>query len=112
MSGISTGIGLLSGLPISDIIDSLISIESRPLFLLQNRIDVVQTERAALGGLGARLLGLKSTVARFNKPELFRASVASSSNDSVLTATAGDGAAHGNFRFQVRSLVTNHQLIA
>ncbi|MEE9294035.1 MAG: flagellar cap protein FliD N-terminal domain-containing protein, partial [Phycisphaerae bacterium] len=111
MSGISSGVGLLSGLPIASIIDQLIAVQSRPLFLLQDRIDKVQAERTALAGLGARLLGLKSAVARFGKPELFRVSRATSNDEDVLTATAGEGAARGTFRFQVKSLVANHQLI-
>ena len=109
---ISSGIGLLSGLPTQDIIDQLMAIESRPVQLLNNRIHTIQTQRTAFAELSARLLGLRNAVSRFDETRLFRASRATSSDDSVLTATAGEGAVRGFFQFQVRSLVNNHQLIS
>ncbi len=112
MSGISSGVGLLSGLPTQSIIDQLIALESRPMLLLQGRVQRIQAQRTAYAELSARLLGLKSTVARFDETQFFRASAAQSSDESVLTATAGEGAAQGTFQFQVRSLVTNHQLLS
>ncbi len=112
MSGtITSGIGLISGLPIQAIIDNLIAIESRPLVLFQNRVQQVQAQRAALAELSARLLALKNTITRFDETGFFRASKASSSDESVLTAVADENAALGTFQFQVRSLVSNNQLI-
>lgn len=112
MSGsISSGIGLVSGLPTQAIIDQLIAIQARPLLLLQGRIQGIQAQRTAFADLAARLLGLKSTIARLDEPSFFRASKATSSNNGVITAVAGENAARGTFQFQVRSLVTNHQLI-
>jgi flagellar hook-associated protein 2 len=108
---ISSGIGLVSGLPTQSIIDQLISLDSRPLIRLQSRIRNITAQRTAFTDLSARLLGLKSTIARFDELQFFRSSRASSSNDSVLTATAGENAARGTFQFQVRSLVSNNQLI-
>ncbi len=109
---ISSGIGLLSGLPTQDIIDQLMAIEARPIQLLNNRIQTVQTQRTALAELSARLLSLRNTVARFDEISFFRASKATSSDENVLTATAGDGAVQGLFGFRVKSLVSNHQLIS
>lgn len=113
MSGsISSGIGLVSGLPINSIIDQLIAIQGRPLSILQNRVAQVKTQRTVLAEVSARLLGLQSAIARFDEPAFFRASSAVSSDDSVLTAVAEENAAQGTFQFQVRSLVSNHQIIS
>lgn len=109
---ITSGIGLISGLPTQSIIDQLIAIESRPVTLLRNRVQNVQTQRTAFADLSARLLGLKSITARLDETSFFRASTATSSQPDVLTATAGPNAVHGTYQFQVRSLVSNHQLIS
>lgn len=111
MSGISSGIGLLSGLPTQSIINQLIAIESRPLTLLQRRVQGVQIQRTAFADITARLLGLKSVTKRLDELSFFRASRATSSNESVLSAVAAEGASIGAFQFQVKSLVTNNQLI-
>jgi flagellar hook-associated protein 2 len=112
MSGITSGVGLVSGLPTADLIDQLMSLQARPLQLLQTRVQDVQLQRTAYAGLSARLLGLKSTVARFDDLAFFRAATVNSSNDNILTATAGDNAVEGTFQFQVKSLVSNNQLLS
>ncbi len=112
MSGpITSGIGLLSGLPVQDLIDQLIAVDSRPLTLLQNRRLTIQTQRTSFADINARLLGLKNTVSRLDDVKFFRQSKATSSNEKVLTASVGENAVRGSFTFQVKSLVTNHQLI-
>lgn len=102
----------MSGLPVQDLIDQLIALESRPLLLLSSRVQTVQTQRTAFTEINARLLGLKNTIARLDEARFFHASKATSSNDSVLAATTGDNAVRGTFQFQVRSLVASHQLIS
>ncbi|MCP4246933.1 MAG: flagellar filament capping protein FliD [bacterium] len=111
MSGISSGVGLLSGLPTSDIIAQLMAIEARPMNLLQERVSLVQAQRSAFVELSARLLGLKSRVQPLDEPSFFRVFKGNSSDEDVLTAVAGEDAAVGTFSFQVHSLVSNHALI-
>lgn len=111
MSGISSSVGLISGLPTADLISQLMAIEAKPLALLQDRIAVIQAKRTAFIDLSARLMGLKSRIQRFDEPAFFRVFRAASSDSSVLTATAGENAALGSFSFQVRSLVSSHTLI-
>jgi len=113
MSGtISSGVGLLSGLPVQSIIDQLISIDARPMQLLKTRVGTLQTQRTTFSELNARLLGLKSSISRLDETSFFRSSRATSSDENVLTATAGESAVRGSFRFQVRSLVSNNQIIS
>ncbi len=112
MSGISSGVGLLSGLPTQDIINQLIQLDARPLSTLRSRVQNIQAQRAALADVGARLLALKGTIGRFDEQSFFRKSKAGSTNESVLSAIANEGAVQGTFQLQVRSLVTNHQVIS
>ncbi len=112
MAGIASGVGLLSGLPTQQIIDQLIAIDSRPLATLQGRVSQIQAQRTAFTDVSARLLALRNSITRFDEPSFFRKSKATSTNESVLSAVAEEGAVQGTFQFQVRSLVTNHQIIS
>ncbi len=112
MSGISSGIGLFSGIPTADLIDQLIQIERRPIVLLETRVSAIDVQRAAFLELSAQLLAIQNSVLNFGRPSLFRAFSAVSSNESVLTAQAGEDAAPGTLTFRTHSLVTNHSLIS
>jgi len=111
MSGISSNVGLISGLPTADLIRQLMAIEARPVTLLQQRAAVVTTQRTALADLSARLLKLQNQVQPFDRASFFRVFRATSSNENVLTAVAGEDALPGTFTFQVRSLVSSHALV-
>jgi len=112
MSGITSGVGLISGLPTAQLIDSLIAQASRPKDLLTTRLTTLQAQRSSLLELNARLLSLKSTVTSFSKADFFNQFAANSSNDKVLTAKASSGALPGVIDLTVKSLVTSHQLIS
>ena len=112
MSGIVSGVGLVSGLPIQDIIDQLIAVESRPYLQTLQRIEQIQQKRVSYATLNARLLSLKNAINQFDRLSFFRRSKATSSNSDVLTAFAAEGAVQGSFAFRVQSLVTSHQLIS
>ena len=47
MSGITSSVGLLSGLPTQDIIDAYINASSGPIRLLEGRIQQLQIQRTA-----------------------------------------------------------------
>lgn len=112
MGVISSGTGLISGLPIQQIVDQLIAIEARPISVLQQRVQQVQAQRTALMDINARLLALKSVATALKRSSLYESVKASSSNPSVVTASAQAGARPGSFTFRVVSLVATHQIIS
>lgn len=112
MSGISTGVGLISGINTADLIDQLMQLEARPVTKLQNRITSLSAQKAAWMSLSASLLGLKTAVTGLGQTATFKAAKATSSNTSVLNATASAGASLGTYQFTVRRLVQTHQLIS
>jgi flagellar hook-associated protein 2 len=112
MGRISTGIGLVSNIDYKSIIDQLMTLESRPKEQLQQRIDKATERKLAYTDLSTRLAGLKLTATTLKKPSSFQAATASSSNDDVLTATAANGAAVGNYQFSVARLVTTQQSVS
>ncbi|NOX59401.1 MAG: flagellar filament capping protein FliD [Planctomycetes bacterium] len=112
MSGISSGIGLASGLPTQQIIDSLLASQARPRRILTERLAQVQAQRTAFIELNARLVGLQSSVSGIKNPTFFNQFLANSSNEDVLTAIASVGASPGVVELTVKSLVTAQQMIS
>src|SRR2546430_5463259 len=81
MAGITSSIGLASGLPTKDIIDQLMSLEARPKTLLKNRMDAANAQRLAYTDLAARLTSIRLSASAFKKTATFQQAVARSSNE-------------------------------
>ncbi len=111
MGRITTGVGLISGINSSDIIDQLMALEQKPVTLLQSRIDNTNQQKLAFTDLMTRLSSLKLTTQKLEKPQTFRAAATTSSDENILTATAANGAAVGSYQFQVSRLVTTQQSV-
>ncbi len=109
MGGITSGVGLFSGIDSRQLIDQLLALEARPKQLAQQRIVGLQAQRAAFLDINTALLSLKTTAAKFATFKSFRAAQADSSNSDVLTATAGADAAAGSYQLSVKRLVSTQQ---
>lgn len=112
MSSITSGVGLVSGLPIKDLVDSLIAVQARPITQLQNRLGVFSGRRTGLLQISAQLLSIKTAITRFGQSSFFNTSTASSSNSETLAVSAGSNATVGDYSLLVRSLATKHQLVS
>lgn len=112
MSSITSGIGLVSGLPIQDLVDSLILVQRRPISLLQNRLSVLIARRTALLQISAQLLSIRSAASRLSEASFFSSATVESSDTSAILATVEAGADAGDFTFTVRNLAASQQLIA
>lgn len=111
MGGISTS-GLVSGIDYQGIIDQLIAIESRPKIFAQQRIVQLQTQQAAYLDINSTLLALRTAASSMRSTRVFDSAKATSSNTSILTATAGTSASPGAYNFIVNRLVTSEQQIS
>ena len=109
MGSITTGIGLISGINTAQLIDSLIALESRGKINLQQRIATLQAQRTALLDVNARLLNLKNSAKSLRLDKIFQSALATSSDDTILTATAAANAQPGTFQFIVKQLVATSQ---
>lgn len=112
MSGISSGIGLFSGIDSKSLIDQLLAVEARPKQLIQKRITELQQLQAAYLDMNSALLGLRTSAGAFLANKVFDASRATSSDDKVLTASAASNAPAGTFTFSVARLVTTQQMLS
>lgn len=112
MSGISTGVGLISGINTADLINQLMALEARPVDLLRARMNSLDAQKTAFLELSARLIASQAHVKPFQNETFFKIFSAASTNEAVIQATPGTDAVPGAFRFRVHSLVTTHQIIS
>lgn len=112
MGGVSVGSGIFSGIDTATLINQLLAIESRPKVLIQSRIIQLQTQQSAFLDLNSRLGALRSAASSFRVNRTFSGKLATSSDESVLTATARTGAVPGAYDFLVDRLVTSQQLLS
>lgn len=112
MGSITTGVGLISGIDIASLIDSIITLESQSKFRLQERIATLQSQQTALLDINARLLNLKSAAGSFRLDNVFESALATSSDPEAVAATASIGAQPGTFTFIVKQLVSSSQVLS
>lgn len=112
MGTLFSGVGLVSGIDFSTIVNQLIAIEARPRDLLMRRIAELDAQRTAFLDISARILAMQSRISSLAEVTAFRAARATSSNSSVLTATVGQDVSSGSYSFTVRRLASTHQLIS
>jgi len=97
-------LGIGTTLPISAILAGLLNIDSIPLVNLQNQVTGIQTEISAYSQLSLALSTFQDAVQQLTLPTEFGTVTATSSNTSVLSATAVSGAALGNESIDVTAL--------
>lgn len=112
MSGITTGVGLFSGINTASLIDSLLAIDARPKTIIQRRIVQLQSQQAGYLSLNSALSALKTAAAEFTTNKVFKSTQATPSDATVLRASAGITAAEGTYSFLVDRLVTTQQLLS
>jgi len=112
MGGITTGIGIFSGIDSATLIEQLLSIEARPRQLAQSRLIQLQSQQAAYLDLNSRMSTLKTAAASFRTDLSFLAKNATSSDKDVLSAVSGTDSLQGSYTFLVDRLVTSRQLLS
>lgn len=112
MSGISSTVGPFSGIDSGSLISQLLQLEARPKLLIQRRIQELQLQQTGYLGFNAGLGALRDAAKAFRVNNLFQASQAVSSDEEVMTATAGLTAAAGSYSFLVDRLVSAQQMLS
>jgi flagellar hook-associated protein 2 len=112
MSGISSGVGLASGINTSAIIEQLLAIDARAKTPFQTQITRTQGSKTALLDVNARLLAIRSASTKFRLGRVFEQMTAKSNDESVLAATAKAGTPSGNYAFNVSRLSSTSQVLS
>ena len=87
----STGVG--SGLDVSTIVSSLMTIERRPLQALQTQASTIQTKLSAFGTLQSQLASLGDVATRLASTAKWNPLRVDSSNSAAVSATSSRAAA-------------------
>ena len=112
MSGISAGVGLISGIDTTALIEQLLAVESRIKFPIQARIARLSTAKSALLDINSRLLNLQGTASAFRTNDIFNSVLATSSNPDALGVSAGGGPQPGSYAFIVKRLASSSQFLS
>jgi flagellar hook-associated protein 2 len=110
---LTAGTGLISGLPIQDLVTKLISIEQQPVTDLNSRITTEKNKQAALQTLSAALIALQGDAQALSSPDVLASRIANSSNPSAISATASAKAPLATYlvtplaQAQTQSLLSN-----
>ncbi|MGP1347012.1 MAG: flagellar filament capping protein FliD [Phycisphaerales bacterium] len=110
--GITSTIGLFSGIDTGSLIGQLLAIDSRPKIFAQNRIAQLQQRQASYLSINSSLLSLNTAAGAFRLNKVFSAANATSSAPDVISATASNGATPGSYTFTVAELVSTQQLMS
>lgn len=104
--------GIVSGFDTTTIIESLLGFQQQQIDTYNSRKAEVTTKQTSFKGIEAQLVTLQSSLGRLNRSvsSVFDARVASTSNDDVVTATAGSGAIASNYQISVEQLAAAHQI--
>jgi flagellar hook-associated protein 2 len=102
--------GLMSGLDTDSIIKQMMTLERRPIVLLQQQEATYQAKISAFGTLKGVLGELQTAAAALKEPALFAGVSASSANTTLLSATASASAQAGSYQVTVSALAQAQQV--
>ena len=112
MGRITSSIGLISGLPIVDTVDQLISVQARPRDLLIGLNQEQIQKQSAFTEISTLLVGFQLSINALRGNSLFEQRVVTSSNEAALSAVATTTPSVGSFQFTPLQNAKSHQLLS
>ncbi len=112
MGTISAGIGLISGINTTNLINELLSLDQKPVTALQSQVTSNNTDIQDLDTFSANLLAVQQDATALKSPSVLNARTASSSNPSILNVTAGSSASLASYELQPVQLAQSQRLIS
>ena len=104
-TGSISSAGLGSGLDVKSIISSLMTVESQPLTLLQQKASSVQTEISAVGQIQSLTSTLSDKAHALSSTTLWTQTTSSSADTTAVTADTSNGtAAPGDYSVSVQQM--------
>ncbi len=109
-SGILASPGVGSGLDVNSIVSQLMAVEQKPLTQLQTKDSKINAQISAYGTLSSSLSSFQTAMNNIGDLAKFQVNSATSSDNTVLTATASSTAAPGTHTVQVVRAAEQHKL--
>ncbi len=105
-----TAAGVGSGIDIESIVSQLMSLERQPLIALQRRESDTRAQISAFGSLKSAISDFQTAMKDLSTLDAFRVFQSESSDEDVMTASAGSEAASGIYNLDVTRLAQNHKM--
>lgn len=102
--------GLVSNLKTSELIAKLMELERGPIRILQQRQQSLENKKVTWSDISARLLALQGMMVPLTTTPTFQVKSASSSDTSVLTASAASYATAASYTTRVQQLALAHSV--
>jgi flagellar hook-associated protein 2 len=112
MSGITSGVGVFSGVDSASLIEQLLAIDARPKTALQRRSSAISLQQTIYRDFNSKLSNMRSILRGIRDNKTFKASQAVSSDTEALNATASNSAAAGSYVFNIDRLVGTQQMLS
>ena len=100
--------GLSSGLDTNNIVNQLMQVERKPLDNLQNKKAELEAVRSAWGEIKTKLSSFYNTLNSLMSSSLYTGLTATSSDATILTASAQSTAVKGSYNIQVQTLAQSY----
>src|SRR5258708_866941 len=104
--------GLATGLDTTSIINSLLAVQQQQITTLQANETTIKDQQAAFQSIGAKLQVFEANITQLSKAQnsVFDGKLATSSDQTLLTAAASAGATPGVYSLQVNRLAQANQI--
>ena len=95
-----------SSIDVAAIVEQLMTVENKPLEKIKTQIEQKKLVISDLGTIKSKVASFQDALTIFQTPTTFNNSAASSSDATIVSATASNGAVKGNHSVTVTSLAT------
>ena len=114
MGRITSNVGLITGIPITDTVEQLMQVAGAPRDLLTSRNQGLQQQQLAVNSLSTRLLSLQFDLNKLSVNDPYEARTVASQNEDLLTATLANNGnpAFGTYQVRPVQTATSQQLIS
>ncbi len=102
--------GIVSGLDITSIVDSIIEAERQPVTVLEQDKTYKTQQAAAYKAILAKFMSLETSANLLKRESQFQRYDISVSDETILTASAASNVAFGTYKVRVEQLAQNHQI--
>ena len=104
--------GFDTGIDVQALVDQVLYIESEPIRTLESEKETFQRRINAYNDLNSKLSALLSSLDSLNNADSFASKKTTSSNESVLTATASGSASEGTYQILVSRLALHDNFVS
>ncbi len=112
MERIQSSIGVITGVPITDTVEKLISLSAIPRDRLVSRTSALQQQQVAVGELTALTIAIQLAASKLASSEIYEQRSVSSSNENALSASVTGTPAPGTYHFTPIRTAQTHHLIS